>query len=266
MSMNNMWKNIGLICCSLMLFMACKNYDSEFTEVTMDDNTIFNGSILDFLEQGDPSRRLTFDSMLLVIDGIPGLRDSLTQTSNPKTVFAIPDVCFQEAMAQLNNYRESKQLGRELALEDFLIEPFVVIEEQQGPTPDSIVIIEHHYDYRLQLDSLISRYIFEGDIETQGLTEYLNGLHTQDHKFSYLMHVLYQRQFASGIEQMARRRLILSDKNGTQREEMWDRSETQAIDIRTNNGYVHILNNGHEFGFSKLIANFQNYGNEYIYD
>src|SRR5690606_39985123 len=77
MSMNNMWKNIGLICCSLMLFMACKNYDSEFTEVTMDDNTIFNGSILDFLEQGDPSRRLTFDSMLLVIDGIPGLRDSL---------------------------------------------------------------------------------------------------------------------------------------------------------------------------------------------
>ena len=80
------------------------------------------------------------------------------------------------------------------------------------------------------------------------------------------MHVLFQRQFASGIENMGQRRIILSDKNGTQLDEMWDRSETQAIDIQTHNGYVHVLVNGHEFGFSKLIANFQNYGNEYIFD
>lgn len=264
--MNNIWKNMGLICCALMLFAACKDYDSEFTNVTVEDDIVFNGTILDFLEQGDPARGLAFDSMLVVIEGIPGLRDSLTQTTNPKTLFAVPNACFQEAMLRLNNYRDTKQLGRDLVLEDFLIEPFVVIEEQEGPTADSIIIIEHHYDYRLQLDSLVSRYIFDGAIRTDVLTEYLNGLNTQDHKFAYLMHILYQRQFASGIEQMAKRQLVLSDKNGTQREEGWSQSNTQLIDIRTNNGYVHVLTNGHEFGFSKLITNFQNYGNEYIYD
>lgn len=262
----SIWKRFTLVFCSVALLVSCKDYESVYTDVAVVDETVFNGTLLDYLEKGDPSRGLKYDSMLVVINGIPGLRDSLTQSVYPKTVFAIPNVCFQEAMLRLNNYRETKAKGRALSLADFMIDPFVVIEEQQGPTPDSIVIIEHHYDYRLQLDSLISRYIFNGDIETNTLAEYTNGLHTLDDKYQYLMHILYQREFASGIEQMAKRRLILSDKNGTQLEEVWDRSETQVIDIRTNNGYVHVLADGHEFGFSKLIENFQNYGNEYIYD
>lgn len=262
----NIWKNIGIICCALSLFVACKDYESEFTATFTADETVFNGSILEFLEQGDPAHGLRFDSMLVVINGIPGLRDSLAKTTEEKTVFAIPNACFQEALLRLNNYRQTKAKGKELSLRDFLIEPFVVIEEQTGPTPDSIVIIKHPYDYRLQLDSLVSRYIFSGSYDTQILAEYTNGLNSQDFKFGYLMHILFERQYASGIEQMGRKRLIISDKNQTQLIEAWDRGETQAIDIRTNNGYIHVLSNGHEFGFSKLIANFQNYGNEYIYD
>lgn len=262
----NVWKNIGITCCVLTLFVACKDYESEFTDMSAVDATVFSGSTLEFLERGDTDLELRFDSMLVVINGIPGLRDSLAKTTGEKTVFAIPNACFQEAMLRLNNYRETKERGRKLGLRDFLIEPFVVLEEQQGPTSDSITIVEHHYDYRLQLDSLISRYIFRGSFDTQSLAEYNNSVHTQDFKYSYLMHILFERQYASGIENIGRRRLILSDKNYTQLEEVWDRSETQAIDIRTNNGYIHVLSNGHEFGFSKLIANFQNYGNEYIYD
>jgi hypothetical protein len=262
----NIWKNIGVICCALSLFVACKDYESEFTAIPSADETVFNGSILEYLELGDPNLGLRFDSMLVVINGVPGLRDSLANTTEEITVFAVPNTCFQEAMLRLNNYREAKGKGRNLYLMDFLIEPFVVIEEQEGPTRDSIIIIEHHYDYRSKLDSLVSRYIFRGRRDTKILFEYTNGLHTQAFKFEYLMHILFERQYASGIGQMGRKRLILSDKNETQLVEAWDRSETQVIDVRTNNGYIHVLSNGHEFGFSKLIANFQNYGNEYIYD
>jgi hypothetical protein len=260
-------KYIGVIGCALSLLMACKDYDSEFTDISVSDATIFNGSVLEYLEQGDAELGLRYDSMLAVINGIPGLRDSLEKTSEPRTVFAIPNACFQEAMLRLNNYRKIKARGRELSLQDFLIEPFVVIEEQEGERPeDPPTIIEHPYDYRLKLDSLISRYIFRGSFDTQVLAVYNGGLNTQDFKFSYMMHILFERQYASGIQGTGKRRLKLSDKNGTQLREAWDRSDTQAIDIRTNNGYIHVLSNGHEFGFSKLIANFQNYGNEYIYD
>lgn len=260
-------KYIGYIGLIGALFVSCNDYDSAYTDVsTTADETVFNGSMLEYLEQGDPELGVAFDSLLFIINNIPGLRDSLAQTNSPKTIFAVPNSCFQEAMLRLNNYRAEKERGSPLSLSDFMIEPFVVIEEQPGPTPDSTIIIEHHYDYRLQLDSLVSRYVLEGDVSTGNLLDYPDGLDSRDFKFSYLMHVLFQRQFASGIENMGQRRLIFSDKNGTQLAEVWDRSETQAIDIRTNNGYVHVLADGHEFGFSKLIANFQNYGNEYIYD
>jgi len=263
----NVLKYIGCIGLACAILASCKDYDSAYSDVPMTNNAIvFDGSILEYLEQGDPDLGVDYDSMLFVINNIPGLRDSLAQTNNLKTVFAVPNSCFQEAMLRLNNYRAEKERGGPLSLQDFMIEPFVVIEERPGPVPDSTIIIEHHYDYRLQLDSLISRYILEGDINTQSLSDYPDGLDTREFKFSYLMHVLFQRQFASGIENMGQRRIILSDKNGTQLDEMWDRSETQAIDIQTHNGYVHVLVNGHEFGFSKLIANFQNYGNEYIFD
>jgi len=244
----------------LSLLIACKDYDSDFTDVPQaDEITVFDGSVLDYLEQGNPNRGLDFDSMLVVINGIPGLRDSLAKETGERTIFAVPNICFQEAMLRLNNYRETKEKGRNLYLRDLLIEPFVVIEEQEGPTPDSVIIIEHPYDYRLQLDSLMSRYIFEGSFDMKTLSEYTNGLHTQDFKFGYLMHILFERQYASGLEDMGKRRLILSDKNYTLLDEGWDRSETQVINIQTSNGYIHVLSNGHEFGFSKLIANFQNY-------
>lgn len=261
----NAYRHIFLFCC-LCLLIGCKDYKSEFTDVSIQDEKVFNGSIIEFLEKGDPDLNLHFDSMLVVINGIPGLRDSLEKTTAPKTVFAVPNTCFQEAMLQLNNYRQAKNRGKVLSLQDLLIEPFVVIEEKQGPTPDSIIVIEHPYDYRLQLDSLVSHYIFQGNINATSLVDYPTGLHTKDYKFSYLMHILFERRQASGIEQMGKKRLILSDKNNTQVDASWNRSETQVIDIKTSNGYIHVLTDGHEFGFSKMIANFQNYGNEYIYD
>jgi len=267
MNMDKILKTIGIIIACIMLFVSCKDYDSPYTEVQMAGVTEFDGTILDFLEKGGNQFGLEFDSMMVVVNGIPGLKDSLQQASTDLTVFAVPNGCFQEAITRLNNYRHVKGKGDDIYLKDLLIEPFVVIEKLPGETPEAdSIIIEHPYDYRLQLDSLVSRYIFRGTLNTDSLQTYVDGLHTQDFQFNYRMHIQYERQSASGVTGMGGRRLVLSDKNGTQLATKWDRSETQAIDIKTKNGYVHILNNGHEFGFSKLISEFQNYGNEYIYE
>jgi hypothetical protein len=261
--MNKILKKLGILIVLATLMASCKDYDSLYTDVQLAGETEFNGTILDYLEQ-DGSQ---FDSMMVVINGIPGLRDSLQHTSASLTVFAIPNSCFREAISRLNNYRQAKQKGTDIYLRDLMIEPFTVIEKLPGATPtDDSIIIEHPYDYRLQLDSLVSRYVFRGALNSEFLTAYADGMHNQDFQFNYRMHIQFEQQNASGIEGMGRRRLILSDENNTQLAANWDRSESQTIDIKTKNGYIHILNPGHEFGFSKLISQFQNYGNEYIYE
>lgn len=264
--MNKILNNAWVTALLLLLMTSCKDYESAFTGVREKGGVRFNGTILDFLEQSDEQYGVRFDSMLVVINGIPGLRDSLQKPSAGLTVFAIPNRCFEEAFDRLNNYRNIKQKGQAIYLSDLLIEPFTVIEKQPGETPEAdSIIIEHHYDYRLQLDSMISKYIFRGNLYSDSLAVYTNGLEVQDFKFDYRMHLFYERQNASGIADMGRRRLVLSDRNNTQLSENWDRSETSVIDIGTSNGYIHILNDGHEFSFSKMISRFQNYGNEYIY-
>lgn len=260
--MDKIFKMIWTVVFIAVLMTSCKDYESPYTDVQVAGETQFDGTILDFLEQDGE-----YDSMMVVISGIPGLRDSLQNASTDLTVFAVPNECFKEAILRLNNYRHTKQKGANIYLSDLLIEPFTVIETQPGATPEAdSIIIEHPYDYRLQLDSLISRYIFRGPLNTESLGTYTDGLHTQDFQFNYRMHIQFEQQSASGIEGMGRRRLILSDENNTQLAASWDRSEAQTIDIKTKNGYIHILNVGHEFGFSKLVSQFQNYGNEYIYE
>lgn len=261
--MNKVLKKMGVLVVLAVLMASCKKYDSPYTDVQLAGETQFDGTILDYLEQdGAP-----FDSMMVVINGIPGLRDSLQNASTSLTVFAVPNNCFKEAFLRLNNYRHTKQKGANIYLKDLMIAPFTVIETQPGATPGADpIIIEHPYDYRLQLDSLISRYVFRGALNSAFLTAYAGGMHSQDFQFNYRMNIQFEQQNASGIEGMGRRRLILSDENNTQLAANWDRSESQTIDIKTKNGYIHILNAGHEFGFSKLISQFQNYGNEYIYE
>ncbi|MGB3106961.1 hypothetical protein [Sphingobacterium siyangense] len=251
-----------LLCC----FASCKKYNSDYTDISLDEEIQFQGSTLDFLEKGYPDKGIKFDSMLMVINGIPGLRDSLSNVSYHKTVFAVPNSCFESGFQRLNSFRQAKNKGRKLSIKDFLIEPFVVIEEKEGPTSDSIIIVKHPYDYRLKLDSIVSKYIFAGNLNTKLIGGYIGGFNTNNFKYEYQMNLLYDRKSAMGVENMGGRRVVLSDKNKTQLDVSWDRSDAQVIDIKTNTGYVHILSNGHEFGFGKLISNFQNYGNEYIYE
>src|SRR5690606_26873594 len=82
-------KCIGLIAA---LFVSCKDYDSAYTDVsTTAAGTIFNGSMLEYLEQGDPELGVAFDSLLFLINNIPVLGDEMKQEKNPKNIFYFPN-------------------------------------------------------------------------------------------------------------------------------------------------------------------------------
>jgi hypothetical protein len=254
--------------CLLLTFLmySCKDYDSIYTGQNEQQSKVFHGTLLEYLEKGDPDLGIHFDSMMLVINGIPGMRDSLSNPNADVTVFAVPNPCFEESFKRLNDFRSMNSKGKGVYIKDLLIEPFVVIEKLPGATPEAdSIIIEHPYDYRLQLDSMFCKYIFKGQLTTDALKEYPSGIDEDAFKYNYRMNLLSRRLNASGIEQMGKKELFLSDKNNSQLNSKWDRSTVQSLDIKTSNGIIHILTNGHEFSFSKLISRFQNYGNEYIY-
>lgn len=114
---------------NVILFMAvcglfsCQEYEIGEVPTTKAATETYEGTLYAYLADKDAHPQVTFDSLLFLIDSLPGLKDSL-ERHVPMTVFAIPDPCFEKAMYALNRYRSSYELGDELSLKDFLIEPF----------------------------------------------------------------------------------------------------------------------------------------------
>jgi hypothetical protein len=251
---------VGLYC--VLMAVSCNDYDSPYTE-NMDVASKYDGTLLEYLEEGSPTLGVYFDSMLVVINSVPGMRELLDKDGEEYTIFAIPNESFEEAINRLNLYRINNNRGGKIFLNDLLIDPFVVTEEiPNEEAPGNPIIIEHRYDYRLQMDSLLCRYIYNGSFNSAVIKDNTTGLNAESFKYRYVMNIEYKRLPASGIENVGNQQLILSDMNDSQITEKWDRSNAQWIDIRTKNGYIHILSTGHEFSFSELISRFQNYGNE----
>ena len=259
-------------CILLGCVVACEDYDSPYYKDTA-GVTSFKGTVLDYLSAGDPTYNLHFDSMMVLINGIPGLRDTLEQDSTEFTVFAIPNECFQSAINALNQYRANNSKDSLICnLKDFLIEPFFVIDtlivpavtDEEGTvvTPADTTLIKTQYDYRGRMDSLICRYIFRGKYDSGLISKNTNGLVLSDVKYGYDMHVAYERLPAAGLLNAGGQRLILDDMNRSTLEADWTATYTQSIDLQVSNGIIHLITPGHEFGFDHFVSFFQNYGYE----
>jgi len=262
-------------CIILGCVVSCEDYDSPYYKDTA-EVTSFKGTVLDYLSAGDPTYNLHFDSMMVLINGIPGLRDTLAQDSAEFTIFAVPNECFQSAINALNQYRKNNSKDSLICcLKDFLIEPFTVVDtlivpevtDEEGTivTPADTTLVKTKYDYRGQMDSLICRYIFRGKYDSELISENTNGLVIPDIKYGYNMNVAYEQLPATGLLDAGIRRFIFSDMNGSTLETNWTSTYTyykQALDLQSDNGIIHLVTPGHEFGFDHFVSFFQNYGYE----
>lgn len=221
MHMNINYKKFALAAAIALLVIAgCKkddtwyNYDKE--------TSVFNGNSYQYLQQGGG----LFDSMLLVIDRLTGLKDSLT--SRQVTLFAVNNNSFDLAMKNLNLRRANM---------------VPALPPLHLATLDST-----------QLDTLACRYILRGLYNTDRVVNNADGILAPNIKYGYNMNLLYKRVNAAGYEGGGPQQLFFSDPKQTPFEVFWVTTKTQIVNVKTSNGIVHVLSSGHDFGF----------GNEFV--
>lgn len=253
-----------LFCC----LVSCRDYDSPYSENAVGVNR-YNGTVLDYLEEGDLVNKLQFDSMLFVIDSIPGFRASLEESSE-LTIFAVPNTCFKTAITALGNFREDMSRPP-VFLKDLMIEPFTVEDTLIVPAemlPDGTIIpadtsfIYRDFDYRSQLERMTCKYIFNESIDTEKIKVNTNGMEMISFKYEDELNAKYEQMPASGILEGGNQRLAFSDMNGSTLESDWISTYTRTIDIHTTNGIIHVITTGHFFGYDDFIADFKNLGYE----
>lgn len=225
---------IGLIVL-LIIFVntGCSKDESPYYNYK-NTTTNFNGSIYEFLQ----SQNGVFDSLLTVIDSTPGFKDALSTGQN-LTFFAAPNKCFANALQNLNTY-----FGN-----------FVVsIGNDQFHLPP---VYLNRIDTMPDMDTLMSRYLFDRLIPTDSLIVYgTQGLDLPSYKYGYEMNLAYKRNTATGYQNGGPQFINLTDLDNSLSSAFWVSAPTISVNIKTNNGIVHILNDSHSFGFNNFIDRF----------
>lgn len=220
---SNFFFPILLIAVLISCLFGCKKSDSEYYNY---QNKIqqFDGNALQYLE----AQTGTYDSLLLVLDRLPALKDSLSQRK--LTVFAVTNKSFEISVGNLNDIRKRNNKAP-IYLADMNI---------------------------AQLDTMASRYFVRGIYETMDLSAYVDGLMVKSIVHDYPMHVMYNKLDASGFNGGGPQILTFSDTKESIFVRYWQRTPTNAVNIKTNNAIVNIVSPGHDFGFGDFVTRINN--------
>lgn len=202
----------------LLLFLAsCTKYDGYFDYVNTEK--VFQGSTISYLE----SKKGTFDSVMVVLNRLPDLKNALDQQA--LTFFAPTNASFQIAVNNLNLVR-AKQKKKKLFLQTM--------------------------DLR-ELDTLMTKYIVEEVVSTDSMV-FIDGLFVETYKIKHPMHAQRIKEDASGLVNGGMELVYFSDTKDNNFQSQWIRSASQAVNIFTTNGIIHVLGNKHEFGFGDFLS------------
>jgi hypothetical protein len=201
----------------VILSISCSKDHGDYYNYTNKD-AFFDGTIKDYLTQANSGR---FDSMVALLNKV-NLLDTLNSTDSI-TVIGFTNTSFDNAMTNLNALRKS------------LNKPLLSIA-----TLDSAGV-----------DTLICKYIIPQYLPVDSVKEYTDGrtvgiLHYPD----YTMNLEYSKRAAEGLQNEGPQLLTINDMKHSSNNSAWIGNITQAVDIKTKNGILHILEDGHEFGFS----------------
>lgn len=242
---------------------SCTDYEAlQEPELTMDT---YHGTLLEFLEDKTSGRGVAFDSLLYLLEQYPDVKETLSDPQGNATLFAVPNECFASAFGTLNAYRQNNKLGNNLALKDFMIAPFTVIDtlitRPDTPLADTTYIYRK-YNYKAQVDSLLCRYIFPEAILSDAVISEGGAIEQMSFLFNHRMQLKASRGNASGATALGKKQLQLIEMNGSKLQAQWVTGQVQQMDIKASNGIIHILSPLHEFGFNETLYKFKDYGNE----
>ncbi len=201
------------------LLTSCNKADGYYD--FQNQENLFPGNTIAYFE----SKPEVYDSLMHVLAFFPELKNQLSTDS--LTVFAPTNASFRSAISNFNLIRKS-QKKQPLYINDL---------------------------NKLQLDTLLSKYIVKGVVTTESMS-FVDGLFVNTLNYQQPMHAQRVKQEASGLVDGGLVTVYYSDTKGSNFTTYWTRSATQAVNIKTQNGVVHILANGHEFGFGEFLTRF----------
>lgn len=210
-----------ILCCSLFLSLSCEKGDDYYYGYETKEQ-LYNGTIYDYLMH----QKGTYDSLAIVLERLPDLKERLDNPDSSLTFFAINNRSFALAIKNLNTARKSNNLP-EIYLEDL--------------------------DF-LALDSITNRYIFPQELPVSNFEDFSDGKTIYSDKYNYSMQVLHTVLTSSGLVDGGQQQLTFSDRNNSNYIRYWNSTVTSNVDFKTKNGVIHTLSPRHEFGFGKFTT------------
>lgn len=217
--MNRIGSSISFIAMMALICVAissCDKGDDTYYNYETKAGT-YNGNALSFLE----SQTGIYDSMLLVINRLKGIKDSIA--NNSITLFAMSNRSFTVALESINRARRDS---------------IPAMPAISFATMDSAM-----------LDTFFCRYVITQKVESQSLEGFADGLLYPSLRYKYNMQMQFDRTNASGYLNGGPKTIIFSDPKNSIFFRYWVRVNTITVDIKTTNAIVNILPPGHDFGF-----------------
>lgn len=182
----------------------------------------YDGTIYQYLI----NQKGAYDSLAIVLERLPDLKERLDNQDSTLTFFAINNRSFALAIENLNTARKSNKL-KPIYLDDL--------------------------DF-LALDSITNRYIFSEEYPVLKFEGFSDGQTIYSDKYGYSMQVLYTILTSSGLVAGGQQQLTFSDRNNSNYHRYWNSTVTSNVDFKTKNGVIHTLSPRHEFGFGKFTS------------
>jgi hypothetical protein len=257
-------KYILFITFIISILTSCVDYEAASGD-TFKGAIRYDGTVWDYLNEGDSELNLHFNTMVYVAGYNQALKNLLEKADEKVTLFAVSDDSFEAALKAVNKYRLDNNLGEEIDIEDIMTTARYEVHDTIVPaTGTDTVFVNLVYDYPGAMDSLLCRYVITGeayDSETEA--QALGGVTANSSFYDYPMHISTGRLAAEGVVGAGVKYLTFSDVKNSGLKARWIDSDVIRFDIYATNGVIHILTSGHEFGFNEFISPFNNYGNEY---
>lgn len=206
-------KYMSLLLLGSMLWVGCSKDTGDYNYVN--STKAFPGTTYDYLK----SKKGIYDSLLFVIDRLK-LTDTLK--NNKVTLFAVTNNSFQQVVDKLNTSRKLR-----------------------GKAPVYLKDIATEL-----LDSMICRYVIRGLYIADSLTQ-TDGKMLKAVRYAYPMNGKLATANASGYKGGGPAVLNYFFTRKSSFTKDWVLATADAINIRTSNGIIHVLETTHPFGFGE---------------
>lgn len=183
----------------------------------------------------------TYDSLLMLVDKFKGMKQILT--SDSVTLFAPSNSSFQLAVQNLNDLRKARGQN-----------PIYLSQLAAGTAGvTGSKNIELAKRDSAALDTLVSMYIIKKWFVAADFS-IGDGQTVTSVRGDYPMHG--QRIFADaeGFQNGGVEAIEYADTKRSLFVAKWSKTQTTSVNIKTKNGYVHLLRTDHVFGFDEYVA------------